>query len=233
MRTWSHPRALAARTLPALAIIVVVSATAGTAASAAGRATGDRLGPIKLLGAPALMDAAGVTDSTKRHYEAAVRVVNSSDEWKDVAVRFDAMKGSKVVLSATAEQTVQPGEGLALAEDMKMEKGLKAVRARIVSVKPASADDVLASFKLRGKPKLVQEVFGGCAWTARVENPGDHDADISNSLFFVAVLRGRIVSAGRALLTFDLKAHKVVTVSESYEPCAKKADAVRGYFQNT
>jgi hypothetical protein len=226
MQSWSRSRTLVARILPTLAIIVVAFTAAGTAASAAGGAGG----AVKLLGAPALMDRADASDTSPHQYAAAVRVVNSSHQWQAVSVRFDAMKGSKVVHSATAKQTVQPGEGLALLETMKMEGGLKSVRARIVGVARAPADAVLASFKLLGKPMLIEQ--GNCSWTARVENPGGVDAAIPNDLFFVGLLRGKIVSSGRAPLVFDVKAHTTTTVEESYEPCVKKMDVVRAYFQN-
>jgi hypothetical protein len=220
--------------LPALALVVGLCAAASAVASAAGgRSTGDPKQAIKLIGAPALLDAAGVTDSTKRHYVAAIRLVNSSDEWQEVLVGFNVTKGSKALYSRAIKQTVQPGEGLALIPDSVLQKGIRSVNAVLLAVNPAPRDELLASFRLVGKPKLRNDGGGTCSWHARVKNPKDEDADIENELYFVALLRGKIVSAGSAALTFDVKARATSTVFQSYLPCAKKVDAVRAYFQNT
>jgi hypothetical protein len=218
----SHKRrvALLARIVPALAIILGLSAVAASAAgpTSSSRATGE----LKLVGEPALIDTnvgQGAGD-TLEHYHAVIRVKSTFYDTQDVTVKFIVMQGAKVIKSQTATAGIRPGGGVVASDFVLPKKGKRTVQAQFSSFKPAAVDDALVAAKIVGKPTFIHRQFGGCSMATQLKNPSA-DPLLEADVYLVALRNGKIVAEGESSVFDAVRPGHSVPMKVDFITCQK------------
>ena len=195
--------------------------TAAATKAATTTSSGSKGGTVKLLGAPVLLHSSG------RYYVAAVRLVNTAGEPKNVSVQFDGMRGSKVLDSDTDVRTILPGQGAAQTQ-LELPKGTRAIRASISVDDAFVLDPGLTTTTLVGKARFARGQYGDCTMSVQVRNGGAKKL-VLVGVWFVALHRGKIVSAG---FTFpEVNPHLTGLAKAGLVPCAAKVDTVRAFVE--
>jgi hypothetical protein len=224
MRIRDH---LQTRIALALAAATVVSATAATVATASG-ATGEAV-PVKLVGAPVLIDSGGTSGKTHGFW-VLERLFNSSKTPKTVQIKFDAVYGSKVVDSHVSKNEIGPGDGLAVWY-LDGPADMKTARAHIVDVEGPIR--YVAARKILGKGKFHKDQ-NGCWMTAPVQNVRAKPLSWTDELkiYYIALRGGKIVAFGAQSAEDDkLAPHAKGQGESSLAECVTGIDEVRAYAE--
>ena len=186
------------------------------------RPTVTEKGTVKLLGSPGAL----VLAPSGHYYLAVTRLLNTTGEAKTVSVQFDGIRGGTVLDSATDTRTVLPGESAALSQ-LELPKATR-IRASVSVEDSFLLDQGVLTAKLVGKASYTHGSYGDCKMSVQIHN-GSAKKLVLTGVWFVALRRGKIVSAG---FTFpEVNPHLTGLAKDDFVPSPTKVDSVRAYIE--